>query len=153
MVAISFSIFKDKLLSGEKTQTIRPYNEKRFNQIKRIGKLQIYWKQRSKECEKLFDAELTEIFKLPSFKELYEHHYVPVKDLQELAQRDGFECFHSMLYWFRRKYGEKFWDMEFMVIRWKRLNEVCKKCGKQFKTKAGLRSHERMKHGIWRRLL
>jgi|Deesub1362A_J573_1020465.scaffolds.fasta_scaffold00348_26 hypothetical protein len=125
MVAISFSMFKDKLLSGEKDQTIRPYSEKRYNQIKNAKRLQIYWKQRTKQCEKLFDAELVEIFKLASFKKLYNDYLEPFQhlrqNLDELAQRDGFECFHEMLYWFRKKYGSKYRDMEFMVIRFKKL--------------------------------
>jgi hypothetical protein len=27
---------------------------------------------------------------------------------------------------------------------------ICDICGKQLKTRAGLRAHERMKHGVWR---
>ena len=26
---------------------------------------------------------------------------------------------------------------------------VCEFCGKKFKSKAGLRAHERIKHGVW----
>jgi len=46
MTAISFSVFKDSLLSGEKRQTIR---KPRKNPIKVGGKLQIYWKQRQRK--------------------------------------------------------------------------------------------------------
>ena len=43
MTALSFKVFKDKILSGEKTQTIRPI---RVKPIKAGDRLSIYWKQR-----------------------------------------------------------------------------------------------------------
>ena len=72
MVAISFNYraFSDMILRGDKDQTIRPYNPERYEQIKRIGKLQLYWKQRTKECFKIADAELTEIFKIKFIKDI-----------------------------------------------------------------------------------
>jgi len=66
MVAISFSEkkFVNLIRQGIKDQTIRPYNPKRFELIKRKKKLQLYYKQRTKECRKIADAELVEIFKI-----------------------------------------------------------------------------------------
>jgi len=76
MVVISFSVFKDKLLSGEKDQTTRKHNQKRIAQMQKYASeskiprmrrstashgIQIYWKQRA-GGGKLFDAELTETF-------------------------------------------------------------------------------------------
>jgi len=61
MVAISFSVKKEELLNGRKRQTIRRRNPERIEQMKEHG-IQVYWKQRSKEGSKLFNAELTEHF-------------------------------------------------------------------------------------------
>ena len=128
MVAISFSVegFVEKIRSGEKDQTIRPFNARRYEQIKRSKKLQLYWKQRTKECLKIADAELVEIFKI-RFKNLLEiwnekkQEWIQAKtrDIEEIIKRDGFESgweLYSTLY---SMYGEKMHDMEFMVIRWK----------------------------------
>ena len=66
MTAISFSMFKDKLLSGEKTTTIRPLDIPRIEQMHRLG-IQVYWKQRTKESEKLFDARLKSVKVITSY--------------------------------------------------------------------------------------
>jgi len=141
MVAISFSKkpeFPQMIIDGIKDQTIRPFNAKRYDQIKRIRKLQLYWKQRTKECFKIADAELTEIFKIlllpirdnngqvmgyviskyhPS--EYFTSYYLPVsqKERDEIIRRDGLteEEFHPL---FEETYGN-IENMEFMVIRFK----------------------------------
>ena len=128
MVAISFSKkrFVELIQQGIKDQTIRPYNPKRFEIIKRKKRLQLYYKQRTKECFKIADAELTEIFKI-RFKNLIEiwneekqeWTQAKTKDIEEIIKRDGFESgweLYSTLY---SMYGEKMHDMEFMVIRFK----------------------------------
>lgn len=58
MVLLGFTVLKEKLLSGTKTQTIRIPRERPF----KIGdNLQVCWKLRTKQCEKLFDAVVTKI--------------------------------------------------------------------------------------------
>jgi len=134
MVAISFSLkedFPEMIRQGIKDQTIRPLNEKRFEQIKRIRKLQLYWKQRTKECYKIADAELTEIFKM-MFKKVgittffgkfnektQEYELMGFEESWNLAIRDGFNSIHEMIDAFYETYGEKMYEMEFMVIRFK----------------------------------
>ena len=132
MVAISFSVdgFVEKIRNGAKDQTIRPFNAKRYEQIKRIKKLQLYWKQRTKECFKIADAELTEIFKI-RFKNLIQiwdedkqkWAQATTEQIGEIIKRDGFEDgwqLYNVLY---NTYGEKMHEMEFMVIRWKLLEK------------------------------
>ena len=135
MVAISFSVegFVEKIRSGAKSQTIRPFNQKRYEQIERIKKLQLYWKQRTKECFKIADAELTEIFKI-KFVSYFDYwgdmvivvhkwddgwREISAKELIELSFRDGFVTVWDFLHWFENQYREKLLKMEFMVIRWK----------------------------------
>ena len=130
MVAISFSVdgFVEKIRSGAKDQTIRPFNQRRYEQIKRIKKLQLYWKQRAKECFKIADAEVTEIFKI-RFKNLIqiwdenkqEWVQATTEQIEEIVRRDGFESgweLYNVLY---NTYGENIHEMDFMVIRWKLL--------------------------------
>ena len=132
MVAISFSVFKDKILDGTKTQTIRRYKPQRYEQIKRIRKLQLYWHQRRKDSELLREAELEDIFKL-NFVWLEDDTKVLTRwdeekqdwircteeEQKEIWKRDGFSSFDDMIVWFSEHYEEDMWMMCFMVIRWK----------------------------------
>lgn len=139
MVAISFSVFKDKIVSGEKTQTIRPYSEKRYNLIKKIGKLQLYWKQRTKECELLREVTLESIdiirlyaprnmldfnskgYPVGNFFKWDGKQWIPLdeEDFFATVHRDGFGSTAEMCEWFYNHYGDKVKDMKFMRIRWK----------------------------------
>jgi hypothetical protein len=59
MVLLGFTVFKEKLLDGTKTQTIRLPRKK--HPFKVGDELQVYWRPRTKQCEKLFDAVVTKI--------------------------------------------------------------------------------------------
>lgn len=87
----------------------------------------MYWKQRTKECFKIADAVMTEIFKI-RFKNLIlhiwdenRHRWVKAKpeEVIEIIKRDGFDNSVDFFYAFYSMYGDKMHDMEFMVIRWK----------------------------------
>jgi len=129
MVAISFSKrenFPDLIRQGRKDQTIRPYNERRFEQINRIKKLQLYWKQRTKECYKIADAELTEIliirFELSGiyiWNEKIKYYERDWDKEKEIIKRDGFDNKLDFYRCFENLYGNRLYDMEFMVIRWR----------------------------------
>jgi len=129
MVAISFSMkedFPEMIRKRIKDQTIRPFNQRRFEQIKRIRKLQLYWKQRTKECYKIADAKLTEIFKI-KFKDLIQiwdeeeqkWRRATYEEVNEIIKRDGFESGWELYNALYAVYGAKMHEMEFMVIRWK----------------------------------
>jgi len=110
MVAISFSkneCFPDMIIRGDKDQTIRPLNEERYEQIQRIRKLQLYWKQRTKECYKIADAEVTETFRIKFDKEnliralkdnQIDECFYPLSpiEIQEIVSRDGFITFWDL---------------------------------------------------------
>jgi len=135
MVAVSFSVFKEKLLSGEKDQTIRPFSECRYCQIgKKRLPLQIYWKQRTKECEKLFDAVPEEVFPVWLDPDafmiyLYDRHAGKIllseEEQEEIIRRDGFKSREEFFKFFIKKYGRKYLrDNIFMVIRFRRVENV-----------------------------
>lgn len=127
MVSISFSVMRDKLESGEKQHTIRKFNPKRIRQMIKHKKLQIYWKLRTNQTEKLFDAE----YKGCTMFYLDEHAYpwanigdsdypfacnhgvdcdlvkFPHEYAEKLAIKDGFNSIEEMQAWFVNKYKEK----------------------------------------------
>lgn len=91
MPLLGFTKLKDKLLDGSKTQTIR---KPRKNPLKVGDILFIYWKLRTKQCEKLGEAIVTRII----CKEISDFtHEDAVKDgfknLEELDQ--AFEEMHK----------------------------------------------------------
>lgn len=111
MVAISFSVFKDKILDGTKTQTIRPYTKQRYKALQKCDTLQLYWRQRTKDCELLRVARKESVF-LIEFSNLLDWS-------EELARRDGFGDFAEMLAWFFKKYGaENVMSETWIVTRW-----------------------------------
>ena len=124
MVAISFSVFKKKIKTGKKRQTIRPYSSKRFKQFVRNRNIQLYWKMRTKHCEKLGDAILAAIYNVRLTKDgimaFVDGKWIALNsDL--IAQYDGFENYQEMLKWFCDKYHvsvEELANMPFMLIRW-----------------------------------
>ena len=109
MPAISFSTMKDKILNGEKKQTIRPLRTNYWLKFKKGDSLVGYWKMRTSECEKLFESMLSEdpfIIDLSDFSD-------------ELMIRDGFSSLKEALQkWFSVKYLNLVY-MDFVVLRWK----------------------------------
>lgn len=115
MPLLGFSVMKQKLLDGSKTQTIR---KPRKFPIQIGEKLYIYWKLRTKKCEKLGEGIVTKIDR----KRLL--------DLtEEEAKKDGFLDKAGLLAWFLNKHGlEGHRTKKFDVITW---NWCCSKCGEE----------------------
>ena len=108
MPAISFSTLKDKLLSGEKKQTIRPLRSDYWLKFKKGDPVYGYWKMRTDECEKLFESKLSED---PFVIEGWEF-------TDDLMIRDGFEgIIDGLENWFYPHYGN-FYLQKFAVLRW-----------------------------------
>jgi hypothetical protein len=110
MPVISFSTMKEKILSGEKKQTIRPKRSDHWLRFKKGDRLVGYWKLRSKrEREKLFDSVLSENPFIVKMRDFLSN--------ESLLVKDGFKNFDEAYKWFLPRYG---WmpDMEFIVIRW-----------------------------------
>jgi len=109
MPSISFSTLKDKILSGEKTQTIRPARTDYWFRFKKGDRVVGYWKMRTKDCEKLFEGFLIENPEL-----------VYLGDFDDdLMIRDGFKSLNDGLEnWFLPHYGERPEFDYFVVLRW-----------------------------------
>jgi hypothetical protein len=79
MPLLGFSVFKDKILNGEKRQTIRKTRKIPIN----VGDtLYLYWKLRTKQCEPLKVVKCAESLRL-KFSEFC--------DDEDIARKDGFE--------------------------------------------------------------
>ncbi len=104
MGLIGFTVFKDKILSGEKCQTIRLPRKK---PLKKGETLYLYWKLRTKECEFLMKVNCSEVV-IKKWKD--------IKGDLELARRDGFEDLESFQDWFMRYNPTD--ETEFLIIRW-----------------------------------
>lgn len=107
MVIIGFKVFKDKILSGEKRQTIRvakPY----YTRLKPGDPLHLYWKPRTKEMELLHEVPLKRS-RLIFWQDFTE----------ELALKDGFSSLVHMQDWFIKTYGEKdAMGQGYMLLEW-----------------------------------
>ena len=122
MPALSFSVFKDKIISGAKRQTIRTV---RKNPIKERDKLYLYWKQQSpKDCEKLGEATCAKAIpvRIEKAKAVLTYPEVcnyEIVHLDKFAQDDGFDNWQQLIEYFEKNYGLPF---EGVLIQWNRIN-------------------------------
>lgn len=127
MPNIGFSVMRDKLENGDKTQTIRPYSE--FWMRREVGtKLIGFWRLRKPgESPRLFTGKLSE-----------EPFVVKGAEFNlELAKRDGFELevieypngtiiqtpLAKMIGFFYDHYGDQWADRRYVVLRWTLIDE------------------------------
>lgn len=95
---VNFSVFIDKILSGEKRQTIRRASPK-WKNAKAGDKLTLYTGLRTKKCRKLGEAVVESItpITLQSVDDWVEAHtplgdfLLYYSDLEDLSGRDGFD--------------------------------------------------------------
>ena len=120
---VNFSVFIDKILSGEKRQTIRRASPE-WKNVKAGDKLTLYTGLRTKECRKLGEAvveSITPIFLTPATGRAWVRLPFGLAglhddDLELIALMDGFPNLSRFCEFFARKYG--FETLEFYVIRW-----------------------------------
>lgn len=133
MPLIGFTVFKDKLLDGTKTQTIRKLRKR---PIKEGDKLYLYWHLRQKDCEKLGEVICTKAFIIQLHREYWfgkisllilrfvGDKSIPrwkpssIQETAEIITRDGFKDADEMLAFFKRY---PLPDI-FQVIRWEKEN-------------------------------
>lgn len=119
MVAISFSVFEDKILSGEKRQTIRPIRKR---PVKPGDQVQLYWKQQSHiHCRKIAETVCTNVLPI----QIYRNGFIlPIcaavqPEFEELRQNfakaDGFDSWQDLVNYIDESYGFPF---QGCVIYW-----------------------------------
>ena len=127
MPAISFSVFKDKILDGSKTQTIRKIRKR---PIKLGDTLQLYWQQRTPNRELLLESKCIAI----STVEIHDDCFIidddiPTKGsarfcaysrmMRDFAIADGFNDWEEMLNWLEKTHGLPFSGV---LIKWEAIN-------------------------------
>lgn len=113
MVAINFTVFQDKILSGEKRQTVRLKAR-----CKPGDTLQLYTGMRTKACRKLGEAVCEAVFPVTIMAEgalIFPRQMtagkfsVPRAAVREMfARADGFTSWEACAAFFREKYGLPF---------------------------------------------
>ena len=121
---IGFTVFKEKILSGEKRQTIR---KMRQYPVKISEILHLYWKLRTKVCEKLGEGVCNETFMvlisrstriLKVNMEMTDCEFLTDEEADDLARRDGFRDQWEMRAWLYDKHPDMNSMTMFQVIRW-----------------------------------
>jgi hypothetical protein len=117
MVAFNFTMFVDKVASGEKLQTVR-----REARCKVGDRLQLYVNQRTKACRKLGDAICADVDycaikpEYITFGDASRH-----PNAHEFAKADGFGSYSDMVTWFQKKYKRHAFVGK--VIKWQLIKQ------------------------------
>lgn len=120
---VNFTVFIDKILSGEKRQTIRRASQKWAN-VKAGDKLTLYTGLRTKECRKLGEAFVSEVIFIEIDSRLERvavesplgKAYLDEPFLRDLIERDGFDNKSAFFNFFAKTY--KTCTNTMFVIRW-----------------------------------
>lgn len=123
---LGFTTLQRQLFSGQKTQTIR---KPRKHPIKVGDTVHIYWKLRTKDCEKVGDGIVTNIER---------------KKIIDLADeeiwKDGFNDRGELYSWFYKTHGSTYLSEWFDVITWEWPDQImieigCLFCPKRYRGK------------------
>ena len=125
---VNFTVFIDKILSGEKRQTIRRAGFK-WKSVKVGDKLTLYTGLRTKACRKLGEAIVKSIGKIV----LHERDTIcgitrdgeyplTYNEMDILAKLDGFEAVDDFWDFFNAHYHTR--PIEMVVIRWADFKEA-----------------------------
>ena len=132
---LSFSVFRERIESGEKCQSIRKYSPGQYRKFlncwekrETTGRYNLFWHNPRNGGTRIKDAIPTDRPFLITFSG---GSYVPfirtVSKFQqahnpsfheEIAKRDGFQTSGEMWDWFEKEYGKEMYQSKFMVLRW-----------------------------------
>ena len=139
---LSFSVFREKIESGEKKQTIRKYSPKQYQRLlncwkkrETTGRYNLFWHNPRNGGTRIKDVVPSDRPYLISFNRSYGRMNVNIltkngmeqgKDyfrdsgviLADLAKDDGFKNASEMWAWFENAYGKDMFQSKFIVIRW-----------------------------------
>ncbi len=110
MVSIGFTVLKEEIVAGIKTQTIRRASP-HWLKVQPGTTLHLFWKLRTPECERLGEGNCIYRSEPIRFQE-FDH---------DLSIRDGFTSLDEMQGWFRSTYKDKAETQEYVVIQWEPL--------------------------------
>jgi len=109
--------FVDKILSGEKRQTIRA---RRKYPIKVGDKLQLYYGLRTKQCKKIMDARCkqTHDIEIKSDGTIFINNFLLNATYDPIAKADGFNNYNEMYNWFCKNHNLKKENFIGNIICW-----------------------------------
>ena len=124
---LSFSVFKEKIESGAKHQTIRKFNERQWKVAQNAKKYQLYWHSPRNGGKLIKERERSQPPFLIKFDTcwgivFFGYHgaafALNVEEREQLAKDDGFNSYADMVAWFWKEYGEKMYGERFIAYRW-----------------------------------
>jgi len=132
---LSFSVFREKIESGEKRQTIRKFSPRQWKIAQNAKKYQLYWHNPRnggtliKEVERSKEPELIQFCQYDSFvgkdnrfkrviNTVIDANTGDAIPMFKLAKDDGFENDFDMWDWFYQEYCEQMFQEKFIVYRW-----------------------------------
>ena len=139
---IPFSVFREKIESGEKCQTIRKYSPGQYQRFlncwkkrETTGRYNLFWHNPRNGGTRIKDVVPSEKPFLIAFNRSYGQMHVRVLPrmgfeeskeclrndapiLADLARLDGFKNASDMWNWFETTYGREMFQSKFVVIRW-----------------------------------
>lgn len=125
---VNFSVFIDKILSGEKRQTIRRASPK-WKNVKAGDKLTLYTGLRTKECRKLGEAVVEDIGEVKLYKAgligaitRAGEYWLTSDEIDRLVKLDGFDDVYDFWNFFDAHYPER--PIKMKVIRWTDFKEA-----------------------------
>jgi hypothetical protein len=126
MTAINFTVFRDKIASGEKIHAIRKL--RKVAPIKKGDRLTLYWHQRQPDCQLIGETVCTKTARIFIRPGIYQPYFVRVagklldaEQLTKLSQDDGFDCSSEFLSFFNHWYRMPFhgqviwWDVDTLI--------------------------------------
>ena len=123
---VNFTVFIDKILSGEKRQTIRKASSK-WENVKAGDTLTLYTGLRTKKYRKLGEAEVESIedieIEIGFFGSFVDWCGMEATEdeVREIAKADGFDCISDFLAFFHDHYGDNFTGK---IIKWKNFRKA-----------------------------
>lgn len=121
---VKFDVFIDKILSGEKRQTIRK-DGKKWENVKVGDKLTLYTelgtiKLGEAEVESIDNIDIESSLRIFSRIRINDK-YLLMREMRELALNDGFSTIDAFLEFFHDHYGEEF---KGKIIKWKNFKKA-----------------------------
>ena len=114
MVVVRFSVFEDKIRSGEKKQTIRPFEN--YRHLKIGNKVHCYSTERREGIRRPVLKELLHVGRCTEV--LFQVPWRLIRDNEYLARLDGFKDAREMRAWFEARYPDLHDAKRFRIIRW-----------------------------------
>lgn len=132
---LTFKVFREKIESGEKTQTIRKFSPEQYRRFlncyekaNSTGRYNLFWHNPRNGGVRIKDVVPSEAPVLIRFDPNHgviiitrsngDHKVATPEQRHDLARRDGFRDFPDMLAWFLDEYDTSLYQERFMVIRW-----------------------------------